>query len=73
MEIAGMKANEETITFTRNEWRHFLDEVAMRGINKVSQCINNARYLANLDISKEQLKNGQVIVFKNFEELEARG
>ena len=71
MEVAGMKPDEETITFTRNEWKYFLDELEMRGFNKVSQCINNARYLADLDISKEQLQNGQDITFKNFEEFEA--
>lgn len=71
MEVAGMKPDQETITFTRNEWKHFLDEVEMRGIKKVSQCINNARYLANLDISFEQAKNGQVITFKDYEEFEA--
>ena len=71
MEVAGMNPDEETITFTRNEWKYFLDELEMRGFKKVPQCINNARYLADLDISKEQLKNGQVITFKNFEEFEA--
>ena len=61
----------ENIVFTQQEWKYFLEEVKMRGIEKVNQCINNARYLADLDISKEQAKNGQVITFKNFEEFEA--
>ena len=70
-ELAGMSPDDKTITFTRNEWKHFLDEVEMRGIKKVNQCINNARYLAKLDISFEQAKNGQVITFNSFEDFEA--
>ena len=53
MEVAELKADEESITFTRNEWKHFLDEIELRGIKKVAQCINNARYLDKLDRSKE--------------------
>lgn len=71
MEIAGLKPDQQSITFTRNEWKYFIEEVKNRGIEKVNQCINNARYLADLEISKEQAKNGQVITFKNFEEFEA--
>lgn len=71
MKVAGMKPDEETITFTRNEWRHLLDEIEMRGVKKISQCINNARYLAKLDISNEQARNGQVITFNSYEEFEA--
>ena len=70
MEIAGLKADEESITFSRNEWKHFLDEVELRGIKKVAQCINNARYLDKLDRSKEQIAKGQVVT-KTWEELEA--
>lgn len=33
-EFAGMKADDKTITFTRNEWKHFIDELKMRGIDK---------------------------------------
>ena len=71
MKIPGMKADEETITFTRNEWKHFIDELKMRGVEKISQCVNNARFLAVQDISAEQIKNGQVISFNSFEEFEA--
>ena len=71
MKIPGMKADEETITFTRNEWKHFLDELRMRGVQKISQCVNNARFLAVQDSADEQIKNGQVITFNSLEELEA--
>lgn len=52
------KTNEETITFTPQEWKYFLEEVKLRGIEKVNQCINNARYLAKLDRADEQFANG---------------
>lgn len=69
--LAGMKNTDKTITFTRNEWKHFLEELKMRGVDKVAQCVNNARYLDTLDRSDEQIKLGQLITFKNFEEFEA--
>lgn len=71
MKLPGMENSDKTITFTRNEWKHFLDELKLRGIDKIDQCVNNARYLDNLDISLEQAKNGQLITFKNYEEFEA--
>jgi len=54
---------EGNITFTPQEWKYFLEEVKMRGIEKVNQCINNARYLAMLDRSEEQAKRGEVTKF----------
>lgn len=71
VEVAGMKPDEEIISFTRNEWKHFLDELEMRGVKKISQCVNNARFLAVQDIADEQIKNGQLVTFNNFEEFEA--
>lgn len=68
MEVAGMEYDQESISFSRNEWRHLLDEIEMRGVKNISQCINNARYLSMLDSSIEQVKNGQVVV-KTLEEL----
>ena len=50
---------EENITFTPQEWKYFLEEVKMRGIEKVDQCINNARYLAKLDRADEQFARGE--------------
>ena len=70
MDVVGLETDEENISFTRNEWRHFVDEVEMRNGREISKCINNARYLAMLDIADEQIKNGQVVV-KTLEELEA--
>ena len=70
MELAGFSADGENISFTRNEWKHFIDEVEMRNGKEISKCINNARYLAMLDIADEQIQNGQVIN-KTIDELEA--
>ena len=70
MDIVGLKTNEENISFTRNEWRHFVDEVEMRNGREIQKCVNNARYLAMLDVADEQIKNVQVVV-KTLEELEA--
>ena len=63
MELAGMDFDQESISFSRNEWKHFLDELELRGVKKISQCVNNARYLAMLDSSMEQVKNGEYKVF----------
>lgn len=71
MELAGMKPDEKIISFTRNEWKHFLDEVEMRKGKEIDKCINNARYLDKLDRADEQIKNGQLITFNSFEEFEA--
>ncbi len=71
MKIPGMNYDQESISFSRNEWKHLLDEIEMRGVGKISQCINNARYLAMLDRTDEQIKNGQLITFNSFEEFEA--
>lgn len=72
MRLPGMKIDDKTITFTRNEWKHFLDELKLRGVDKIDQCVNNARYLDNMDISNEQIKNGELVTFRNYEEFEAR-
>lgn len=69
-ELPGMKNSDKTITFTRNEWKHFLNELKMREVDKVAQCVNNARYLDKLDRADEQMKNGHIIV-KTWNELEA--
>ena len=71
MNLPGMENSDKAITFTRNEWKHFLDELKLRGVDKIDQCVNNARYLDNLDIADEQIKLGKVITFKNYEEFEA--
>lgn len=70
MEVIGINPGEDSITFTANEWKHFIDEVSMRKGGEIEKCINNARYLAKLDRAYEQVKKGNVIV-KTLEELEA--
>lgn len=70
VEVAGMKPDEEIISFTRNEWKHLLDEIEMRGVKEIEKCINNARYLAKLDHSREQIAKGHIVT-KTWEELEA--
>ena len=70
MELSTNSSAGENITFTPGEWKHFLNEIEMRGVKKVDQCINNARYLAKLDRSDEQIRNGYVIA-KTWDELEA--
>ena len=70
LEVPGLKEGEESITFTALEWKHLLNEIDMRGVGEIAKCINNARFLAHLDISDEQIRKGQV-VHKTWEELEA--
>ena len=57
VEVAGMKPDEEIISFTRNEWKHLLDEIEMRGVNEIEK-------------SQEQLEKGHIVT-KTWEELEA--
>ena len=70
MEVAESNVNNDGIYFTHNEWKHFVAEVEMRQGKEISKCINNARYLAMLDISDEQIKKGQVVM-KTVADLEA--
>lgn len=46
---------DEKTTFSPREWKHFLYELKIRGIEKIDLCINNAKYLAKLDRANEQL------------------
>lgn len=62
-EVAGMEFDQESISFSRNEWMHLLEKIEMRGIKKISQCINNARYLSKLDRAEEQSKKGEGKMF----------
>ena len=45
------KLIKEPVTFSPLEWDYFVAEVKLRGIDKFEQCINNAKYLAELDES----------------------
>ena len=70
MNVIGIKPGEDSISFSTNEWRHFIDEVSMRKGHEIEKCINNARYLAKLDRAYDQIQKGNVVV-KTMEELEA--
>ena len=54
---------DENTTFSPREWKYFIEEVKLRGIDKFEQCINNAKYLAKLDISDEQIAAGECKMF----------
>ena len=62
-ELAGMEFDQESISFSRNEWKHFLNEVEMRKGNEIEKCVNNARYLSKLDRAFEQSINGEGVTF----------
>ena len=63
LEIIGINPGEDSITFTANEWKHFIDEVGMRKGCEIEKCINNARYLAKLDYADEQSAKGEGTMF----------
>ena len=54
---------DEKTTFSPREWKYFLEEVKMRGIDKFEQCINNAKFLAKLDRADEQIAAGEGRLF----------
>ncbi len=62
-ELAGMELDQESISFSRNEWKHFLDEVEMRKGNEIAKCVNNALYLVMLDRTFEQSVKGEGVTF----------
>ena len=49
---------DSNTTFSPREWKYFIEEVKMRGIEKAEQCINNAKFLAKLDVADEQIEAG---------------
>ena len=61
------KLIKKPITFSPLEWDYFVEEVKLRGIDKFEQCINNARYLAELDSA--EASEYRVVV--SMDELEA--
>ncbi len=69
MEVIGIKPGEDSIAFSKSEWKHFLDEVEMRKGKEIDKCINNARYLAMLERAKMQSALGQGKMF-TIDELE---
>lgn len=54
---------DSNTTFSPREWKYFIEEVKMRGIEKAEQCINNAKFLAKLDVADEQIEAGYGILF----------
>ena len=54
---------DEKTTFSPREWKYFIAEVKMRGIDKFEQCINNAKFLAKLDRADEELAAGEGKLF----------
>ena len=54
---------DEKTTFSPREWKYFIEEVKMRGIDKFEQCINNAKFLAKLDRADEQIAAGEGRLF----------
>lgn len=58
---------KEPITFSPWEWDHFIDELKIRGVEKIELCVSNARYLAMLD--RADASNSAVLV--SMDELKA--
>ena len=54
---------DENTTFSPREWKYFLEELKMRGLEKVDLCINNAKFLAKLDRADEEIESGQGKLF----------
>ena len=54
---------DEKTTFSSREWKYFLEELKMRGLEKVDLCINNAKFLAKLDRAEEELQAGEGKMF----------
>ena len=54
---------DEKTTFSPREWKYFLEELKMRGLEKVDTCINNAKFLAKLDVAEEELQAGKGKMF----------
>ncbi len=61
----------KNIIFTPEEWEYLMKEVnkqfAENGTADYQRAINNARYLAELDKSIQQLKEGKVVTFTDEE------
>ena len=54
---------DEKTTFSPREWKYFLEELKMRGLEKVDTCINNGKFLAKLDRAEEELQAGEGKMF----------
>ena len=54
---------DENTTFSPREWKYFIEELKMRGVEKIEQCINNAKFLAKLDRADEEIAAGEGKLF----------
>ena len=54
---------DEKTTFSPREWKYFLEELKMRGLEKVDLCINNGKFLAKLDRAEEEIAAGEGKLF----------
>ncbi|MBQ4494503.1 MAG: hypothetical protein II968_01925 [Selenomonadaceae bacterium] len=54
---------DEKTTFSPREWKYFLEELKMRGLERIDTCINNAKFLAKLDVAEEELQAGKGKLF----------
>lgn len=69
MEDKEFEKITEKVTFTPAEFKFFLKELKMRNFKEIKKCINNARYLAEIESAHNELENGGGVKF-TFEELE---
>lgn len=54
---------DENTTFSPREWKYFIEELKMRGVEKIDACINNAHFLAKLARADEQIAAGEGKMF----------
>ena len=54
---------DEKTTFSPREWKYFIEELKMRGVEKIELCINNAKFLAKLAVADEELADGEGKMF----------
>ena len=54
---------DENTTFSPREWKYFVEELKMRGVEKIDTCINNAHYLAKLAVADEEIDAGEGKMF----------
>ena len=62
-QVNPIEIPDENTTFSPREWKYFLEELKMRGLEKVDLCINNAKFLAKLDVADEQIEAGEGKMF----------
>lgn len=69
MELAELNEIKEDVVFTPTEFKFFLKELKMRNFEEIKKCINNARYLAEIERAHNELESGGGVKC-TFEELE---